>query len=88
MTKTKIMTFRISEPVHQMLRAASKEKGLTMSSYIEESLKRHIGSVADDLKTDAAEQVTINFQGGTITFPKAIKIPNKGILILDPKLAK
>ena len=82
------MTFRLSDPVSDMLRQVAKQNGVTMSAYIEESIKRQIGSMVDDLDTSNATPLTIKFQGGSMTFDKAVKIPNKGILILDPKLAK
>ena len=82
------MTFRLSDPVSDMLRQIAKQNGVTMSAYIEESIKRQIGSMVDDLDTSNAAPLTIKFQGGSMTFDKAVKIPNKGILILDPKLAK
>jgi predicted DNA-binding protein len=88
MPKSKVMTFRLSEPVSDMLRQVAKQNGVTMSAYIEESIKRQIGSMVDDLDTTNAAPLTIKFQGGSMTFDKAVKIANKGILILDPKLAK
>ena len=47
-TKTKTITFRLSEAVADMLKESSKRNGQTMSSYIEESIKKQIATVVDD----------------------------------------
>jgi predicted DNA-binding protein len=85
--KTKTITFRLSEAVAEMLKESSKRNGQTMSSYIEESIKKQIATVVDDYNEKKAAPATIKFQGGSVTFNKVVRVPKIGLLILDPKLA-
>ena len=80
------MSFRISSPLVAMLKDAAHRNNVTVSAYIEEAIKQQIGSIIDKVKTSERKPTILNFIGGSITFPQTVKVPNTGLLILDPKL--
>jgi len=80
------MSFRISSPLVAMLKEAAHANNVTASAYIEEAIKQQIGSIIDKVKTSERKPTILNFIGGSITFPQTVKVPNTGLLILDPKL--
>ena len=82
------MSFRISTPLVSMLKDAAHRNNVTVSAYIEEAIKQQIDNIVDTVKTSERKPTTIEFSGGSITFPQTIKVPETGLLILNPKLAK
>ena len=82
------MSFRISSPLIAMLKDAAHRNNGTVSSYIVEAIQHQIGSIVDKVKTSERKPTVLKFQGGSITLPHTIKVPDTGLLILDPKLSK